>query len=129
MDRNERVMFVRNRNANAEEEAVEDPATPTSRLSSSSFGARARAGKPGSISKSEQVALSISRVVDGLKTKGRNGTNESFMSFGMTDKVPDGEIMEACERCFRPTTEYLMHGLCPQCHKETKERRKSRIGK
>lgn len=70
---------------------------------------------PGNLSKGEKIAMSVSKAADPLKPKKRKGTQDSDMSFGMTDLAPPG-AMQACESCSRPTEGYLINGLCKQCH-------------
>ena len=100
MDRNERYMYIRNKHvASASEDAP----------------AKSRPGRSGSITKSEKIALNISKVVDSIKP--RRGSNDSAMSLGFTDVAPDGE-MQPCVRCHRPIFDYATKGLCRQCHQE-----------
>ena len=77
------------------------PATPSKAL-------------PGNLSKGEKFAMSVSKAADPFKPK-RQGTQDSDMSFGMTDLAPPDQ-MDQCTGCYRPTDEYLIHGLCKQCH-------------
>ena len=114
MDRNERVMYIRGKNAGA----VDDEDSDT----------KSRSGSSGSITRGEQIALGISKAVDPFK-RGRSNTGDSTMSMGMTDTAPNDQVMQACKRCFRPTYEYLIQGHCVQCHKETKDQKKGDKGK
>jgi Zn finger protein HypA/HybF involved in hydrogenase expression len=66
------------------------------------------------LSKGEKFAMSVSKAADPLKPR-RKGTQDSDMSFGMTDLAPPGAMQE-CESCSKPTEEYLINGLCKQCH-------------
>jgi hypothetical protein len=87
---------------NDEPDQLPQPSTPTK-------------PKPGNLSKGEKFALSVSKVADPLKPRARKGTNDSDMSFGMTDLAPPGAMQE-CASCKKPTSEYLINGLCRQCH-------------
>ena len=71
--------------------------------------------KPANLSKGEKFAIGVSKAVDPLKPRGRSATNDSDMSFGMTDLAPAGALQE-CAECSRPTYEYLINGLCKECH-------------
>lgn len=71
---------------------------------------------PGNLTKGERIAMGVSAAIDPIR---RRRTNSSDMSFGMTDMAPPG-MMSECENCFAPTWDYLIEGLCKECHKAKK---------
>ena len=138
MDRHERRDFVRTKHDEAETRRSRDSESPSESQSDSlphdsksSYGLSERYSEPssqrsdesglprkpqpGNLTKGEKLAMGVSKAVDPLKPRGRSATNDSDMSFGLTDLAPPGALQE-CGECSRPTYEYLINGLCKQCH-------------
>ena len=136
MDRHERLGYVRTKHDSVERDSSPTPAlaphvdspTRTTPVSGkflehlddepSPLPQTPTKPKPGQLSilsKGEKLALSVSKAADPLKPRARKGTNDSEMSFGMTDLAPPGAMQE-CASCRKPTEEYLIGGLCRQCY-------------
>lgn len=112
MDKHGRQTFSRGKDAEKLEERHRSGSI--SRVSLQSNGGPGKP-RPGELTRGERLALNISRPIDPLKARGRKGTNESDMSFGMTDKAPAG-TMQQCDECGLETSDYLVGGLCKECH-------------
>ena len=137
MDKNERMGYVRNKHEEENKRRQDSPIRPDFPSDSAvdlgrlSYGPSERSSqlsskrssetglpskpKPGNLTKGETFAIGVSKVVDPLKLRGRSGTEDSDMSFGMTDSAPLDAMCE-CSGCSRPTHEYLINGLCKDCH-------------
>ena len=138
MDKHERVGYVREKQV-AENKLRANSPSPSPRVSQvdsvidssrlspgqserSSVPSSQRSGesvvsnkpRPANMSRGEAFAIGVSKAIDPLKPR-RRGTDESDMSFGMTDSAPPGTMQE-CESCSGPTYEYLNKGLCKDCH-------------
>ena len=131
MDKHDRRDYVRNKYDEEEKKRSRDSGSRSDSRAGSSIDPRDQYSepnqnppdeadfdgkpRPGNLSKGEKFAIGISQAIDPLKPRGRSGTNESDMSFGMTDLAPPGAMQE-CAECLKPTHEYLIKGLCKDCH-------------
>ena len=108
MDRNDRAGYVRRKNSEASQigKFARDSMDSFSGDSTLDLLAESEGKpKPGNLTRGEKLALGISKAVDPVK-RGRTGTNDSNMSFSMTDLAPPG-AMQSCSRCARATDAFL----------------------
>ncbi|KAK3718911.1 hypothetical protein LTR37_004827 [Vermiconidia calcicola] len=129
MDKHERLGYVRDKHVAGERMRRESDLRPgsPSTLASDRASIRSKQAnqgeesqapikpRPANLTKGEMIGLELSKAVDPLRPKARKNTNDSDMSFGMTDIAPPG-MMNECSSCSQPTWDYLVKGLCKECH-------------
>jgi len=135
MDRNERVTFIRGKHAAAASSQESLRSTSSSPFDSTDSLplSQAPTTRSASLTLADKIALDLSKRFDSLKGKGRNGSEDSGMSLGMTDRAPEGALVN-CVRCYAPIFDFATNGCCQRCYQEAKratrevQRRGSRWG-
>lgn len=90
-----------------------------SKNDSAKYEALAERNQKVEMKRGERAAFFLSRAADVFKTAaGRKGSEDSDagMDFADVGAEIEEQLLEACKRCGKPTSEWLIKGFCRECH-------------